>query len=448
MLMAMMACAAMFGGCAKDGSGGTAKTELPDYDRTGTEFMISSWGCPRPTEEEFQTYVDCGFNAMFLTQVNSFYTDYPDCEDQEDLYEKFLALGDEFGLDIYLNMHNSYQADLSQKMVETAKKHPSYAGMHWADEPAPAAFSDIAARVPGYQNSLPDTEFVVNLLPSYSVLFAENKLESYPRYIEDYCESVLSLVEGEKWLSVDSYPIVQQGLYSMDYLFDLGVLAWKAKEYGANSHMCIQSIMWDNENGNGNSDHFRELTEEDIRIQVYTSLAFGMHSISYFTYAPCGGMEVEKSLVDLAGNKTDYYTFVQKINAELKNFEKIYTSFRWNGVFTLREGNRIPAPFMNLNELGDILYSVQDLNTIAEASANGNVVCGVFEDEKKNEGFLFVNYADSKENKTVTVDLSFVSANKLLVVRKGEKSVIDVEDGAYQLELSPCEGIFVVPYVG
>lgn len=445
-MAAMMACAAAFGGCAKDNKNPSGQGSLPDYEKTGTQFMISSWGCPRPTEEEFQTYVDCGFNAMFLTQTHSFYQDYPDCSDQEDLYEKFLTLGDAFGIDVYLNMHNSYQADLSGKMVETAKRHTSYAGMHWADEPAPAAFSDLAARVPGYQQDLPGTEFVVNLLPSYSVLFAENKIESYPRYIEEYCESVLSHVEGEKWLSVDSYPIVQQGLYSMDYLFDLGTLAWKAKEYGANSHMCIQSIMWDNESGNGNSDHFRELTEEDIRIQVYTSLAFGMHSISYFTYAPCGGMEVEKSLVDAQGNKTEYYAFAQTINAELKNFEKIYTSFRWNGVFTLREGNRVPVPFMSLHELTEIMYSVQDLNTVADASADGNVVCGVFEDGEKNEGFMFVNYADSAENKTVTVDLSFVSANKLLVVRKGQKTVVDVRDNAYRLELSPCEGVFVVPF--
>ena len=443
-MAALMLSLSAFGGCGTK----PETKELPDYDKTGTDIMISSWGCPKPNAEEFQIYKECGFNAMFLTQVNSYYDGYPDCKDPADLWEKYLTLGDEFGLDIYPHMHNAYQADLSQKMVDTAKKHPSYAGMHWADEPAPDKFGDIAARVPAYESALPGTTFCVNLLPSYSVLFAEDKITSYQNYIESYCKSVLSLVEGEKYLSVDSYPIIQQGLYFMDYLFDLGVLAKYAKKFDANSHMCIQSIMWDNEGGNGNSDHFRELTEEDIRIQVYTSLAFGIHSLSYFTYAPCGGMEVEKSCVDAEGNKTEYYDYVKTVNRELNDFSKIYTSFTWNGVMTLKEGSRVPAAFMSLNELTDILYTVEDLDSVASAAANGNVVCGVFEDGEKNEGFLFVNYADSKENKKVTIDLGFTAANKLLVVRKGEKTIVDVKNKRYSLELDVCEGVFAVPYVG
>ena len=115
---------------------------------------------------------------------------------------------------------------------------------------------------------------------------------------------------------------------------------------------------------------------------------------------------------------------------------------------TLKEGNRVPAAFMSLNELTDILYTVEDLDSVASAAANGNVVCGVFEDGEKNEGFLFVNYADSKENKKVTIDLGFTAANKLLVVRKGEKTIVDVKNKQYSLELDVCEGVFAVPYVG
>lgn len=96
-------------------------------------------------------------------------------------------------------------------------------------------------------------------------------------------------------------------------------------------------------------------------------------------------MEVEKSCVDAEGNKTEYYDYVKTVNRELNDFSKIYTSFTWNGVMTLKEGNRVPAAFMSLNELTDILYTVEDLDSVASAAANGNVVCGVFEDGEKTK---------------------------------------------------------------
>ena len=59
-----------------------------------------------------------------------------------------------------------------------------------------------------------DTTFMVNLLPSYASDFNgntnwwESSIESldknaYKNYLQTYCDTVLSQVQGEKWLSMD-----------------------------------------------------------------------------------------------------------------------------------------------------------------------------------------------------------------------------------------------------
>lgn len=69
--------------------------------------------------------------------------------------------------------------------------------------------------------------------------------------------------------------------------------------------------------------------EEYMRYEAFTALAYGAQGIIYWTYAqrrnPSSGVETySTALIDINGNKTEYWNYAKNVNSEIKKFATIF----------------------------------------------------------------------------------------------------------------------------
>ena len=109
----------------------------------------------------------------------------------------------------------------------------------------------------------------INLFPTY----ASSKQLGNPTYA-DHLESFMRTVRPAV-LSYDHYSLMKDGTDRKDYFENLSLIREAGLRWGVPPWNIILSI-----------PHFgyRDPTEAEMRWQVYTSLAYGMKGILYFTY--------------------------------------------------------------------------------------------------------------------------------------------------------------------
>ena len=329
------------------------------------------------------------------------------------------------------------------------------------DEPAATteAMNRLAEYAAWYNSVYGASEmpFMVNLYPSYAGYFTTNKsgdYTTYPAYVKAYCDIVLSQVTGTKYLSMDSYPIMADGTLQQYFMYDLAVLKAYSVEYDAIANVILQGCGW---NGNQNLAP----TEEQMRFQLYTALAFGMDSISWWGYAPnqaTGAVIVDgQSAVKADGTKnTDVYNAIQKVNGELATFGPLYKTYDWQGVIMsspskgfINIGKDAQYEAFNKvkNESVFSKYLLSASNTDAFSSVSGsgsNYVMSVMKDKNNNEAFAVVNYSAVEDNKTLKLTLKTNVNGQYIIYTAGGSQTVDIKTGGYTLTLAPGQGAFIV----
>ncbi len=314
-----------------------------------------------------------------------------------------------------------------------------------------------------------DVTFMVNLLPSYASYFQKESSswfgssttldkDAYKAYIEEYCTKVLSQVKGEKWLSVDTYPINADKTLHDTFLFDLGVIKYYAMQYGAHAHVALQSSGFANSEDDSKE---RIPNVAEMRMQAYAALAFGMDSISWFTYSPSGSdSETFYTFVDNDGNITDQtaYDEFKAVNTELNAIGAVYSAFDWKGVILgagKDNGNIFSADqdydaFETVSgQIGDYELAVSDtkhLSSVATNKTNWNYIMGVMEDAVGNEGYVLCNYNSHEENRAQTITLTFDSnVTEVVIYRGGVAQTVSVTDKTLTVDLATGEGVIILP---
>jgi len=333
-----------------------------------------------------------------------------------------------------------------------------FAGLLVWDEPHPttAAMNRLAEYAVWfnevYGESTEEMPFMVNLFPSYAS-FTSGDYKSYSAYIKAYCDIVLSQVEGTKYLSTDTYPIMADGTLKENFLYDLAVLKAYAMDYDAFVHACLQSSGWDE----GNTTQAKAPTEEQMRLQLYTALAFGMDSVSWFTYSPSNDSITNQSPVDFAGNKNEaVYNAMQAVNTDLATFGSLYKMYDWKGVimsspakgglFGIGQDAQYNAynKVKSASEFSKYLLSANNTKAFSSVSGSGNYIIGVMEDTNGNEAFTVVNYSAIKDNKLLSLTLTgAVNANYTIYV-DGVAQEVTIGTSGYTLNLNPGQGAFIV----
>lgn len=445
------------------------KINLPDYDSKKNEYGIdiSGWLIPKNISASDVGWItDAGINIMHAVAAGDSETlFFPEYNDEAKAKLNFFR---DKGIQIYVNTCSRDAASFQK--ISSFGKHDGVIGMSY-DEPTKAEIDEIAKHVDYFNRNGNGKNMLVNLFPSFASSVKSDfgkwyntTQQKYELYLQYYCDNVLSkLTSGEKWLSADRYLLTydKNGNKCIDsgWLADVQSIAKVAKNYGAKTNFFIQTMPFGATNGvatgakEGSRD--RVPTYNDIRLQQYALMAFGYDGISLFCYgSPIADGEFASSqygMIDRNGNKTEIYDAVKQANNELLSFDHVLKQFAWQGVFTCDAGKTITgtsstsnASFKSLDRI-----SLANVSSLSKVSASADTLCGYFKDAAGNDGIMVVNYNETTENLTDTVELTFDSSkyNAAVCYVGGVKKVFTgLTDGKLSLSLGAGEGIFVIPY--
>lgn len=349
----------------------------------------------------------------------------------------------------------------------TAKDHPALWGDDVVDEPLFETL-DRAGQCLGYYDSIyPDKNGFINLLPGnafdgatapfslkamHSVMvkglgkvrideYAGTKLEGayaqalyhcnpsvyeFRKYVSDFVNKVPS-----DYVSVDIYPLRLNDVTLDMWLPTLDVCASAARDTGRDFWVITQSSGY---HDNEDKGEVRACSEEDIRWQMYTSLAFGAKAVVHATYLG-GWWDHTANMIDDNGNRTENYYSVQKINSEVEVFSDIYGGYKWNGCY-LTNGHLAEG-----TESGYLDSKPDEIS--CNVKTESPVLTGCFESESdSSKAYVFVNMNNTADDESARINVAFDDAEKITVYRKGV--ITELDGNSLDITLDNEEGIFVI----
>lgn len=450
-----------FSGCVNDNT--MDKIILPDYDAKINEYEISvsGWLIPASLNAENVKWIrEAGISVMHAVAAGDDYTlSFPKYDDAAKSALKLL--GDE-GIGVYVNTCSKEGS--SFRKISQFKESPAVLGMS-LDEPNKAEIDSMAKEVANYNANADGRTFYSNLFPSFSSVVRSEFGGVFEDYLSYYCDNVLSkLTTGEKWLSVDRYPLTynKNGEKCLDseWLFDVQTVAKTARAYdGIKTNFFIQTMPYGiNEDGSPQGAKYgsrdRVPTYEDVKMQEYALMAFGYDGISMFCYGtPLVGFEFAESqyaMIGRDGKKTDIYDSVKRANYECMAFDHVLLQFDWVGTFTNDAGqttvgtNRTTnASFKQLTRI-----SLENIPSLKEVTSTADTLFGYFTDKEGNDGIMAVNYNETTKNLSDKAELTFDATkyNRAVVYNGGMKTVRELSVGKLVLELGVGDGAFVIPF--
>lgn len=427
------------------------------------------------TEEAFQDYIDCGFtyvmpeyDGLYDVKTNGATREAAYTFEESDLYA-YMEMAEKMNLPVVIgasiltSMTNTEDYRLTEdvklylaEMVENLSKYKMFKGFTLRDEPN-IEYAKSFKAVYDYMKELnPDLYQYTAFLPIHSgdpTRFSRNyngDLEAaYLEYIEAFSDATDGFVYDHYPLIVN--PTTEITSISEAWYQNLRLVAEHALENDYDAGIVLQSCAYGPEGGENTQEHRRAITTKaDAAYQVYTSLAYGMKNITWFTYwehwMNSTNEEFYSAMVNYpkeAGGepiKTDAYYAVKEINEEIKKFDHVFLKFDWEGTMAVtREGAEVSIP---MTYVGDYQSP-----RIKEVKATDEAIIGCMKDEDGYDGFMIVNATDPGLNKSNSVTVTFKQTSKALIYVNGEEQTVDLKDGSYTFELEAGEGVFVIPIV-
>lgn len=330
------------------------------------------------------------------------------------------------------------------KKYETAAKafydHPAIWGIDIGDEPSALDFPYFGELVRSLNGLLPGVPLYLNLYPNYASV-AENSgsqtvsqlgTATYGEYIEAYCRYV-----PLDYISYDFYPYTEPERQDefLSRMYDNFIVVSDACRKTGRSFWYIPQV---------NSRPGLQATSENrLRFQAFAAMSFGAEVIMWGCW--CKGWWTN-NVLDVAGQQTEQYGKLKRVNRGLKSMGGIYMKFRTEATHFVgfpRDSARNPKqPCRIVDALTTASFS-------GLRASNGAALL-VGEMKPRNPSTkgqaLFVTAADDPcDEHHNTFDLLFrVPKN---VQAFGENDVIPIQrkaDGCCSLQLSSCEAVLLV----
>jgi hypothetical protein len=210
------------------------------------------------------------------------------------------------------------------KIVADYGDHPALYGYYVQDEPNAVWFPALGEINAEFLKRDPRHLPYINLFPTYASV-EQLGTPTYADHLDRFLRTVRPLV-----LSYDHYCLLQGDQDRADYFENLELIREAGLRYGVPPWNIILS-----------TPHlgYRDPTPAEMRWQVYTSLAYGMKGLMYFTYWGDG------AIVDAQGQPTAHYAPIQQWNAEVQVLGRILLRLESVGGLSHRRGpvGRPPA---------------------------------------------------------------------------------------------------------
>ena len=289
------------------------------------------------------------------------------------------------------------------------KAHPALQGYYIQDEPWAGIFADMETIVQ-HVRAIDDTHpCYINLLPGYSEWIGEG--EPFRNYIHNYLTAV-----STPFLSFDHYPVVMENevrVVRANYYSDLEIVSDECKK--------VDKPFWGFALSIPHYD-YPTPTLADLRLQVYSNLAYGAQCIEYFTYWVASSLGA-LAPIDASGNKTEIYYLVQQMNREIKARSAVFLGAKV--LWTAHTGSSIPMHCTELDK-SQLPEAIQSL----EISEPGALVSLM---EKGDDRFLVV----VNRNLTEEIRVKAVGSSTLhQVLRNGS-----VEPVTFGLTVDPGDAL-------
>ncbi|MCC6679371.1 MAG: hypothetical protein IT445_00565 [Phycisphaeraceae bacterium] len=252
------------------------------------EFLISYWGGPPAEEttlERYREIAECGFNVV-MPPAN-------DADVPTNL--KILDLCAELGLKAIIADNRMPEAagELSDEkkqaldaLVADYTNHPALAGYFIRDEPPTRLLPAVAAIHRYLLEKDPHHLPFVNLYPNYA-----KPARFDDKGYEDHVAQFIELVQP-RLVSWDHYK--QMAGDESLYFLNLNTIRQQCLKANLPYVQIILALPhWS----------YRNPSEADLRWQVYTSLAYGVRGIMYFTYLDTAGLEPGRRPGDLRARR-------------------------------------------------------------------------------------------------------------------------------------------------
>ena len=202
--------------------------------------------------------------------------------------------------------------ELYEKAAADFADHPAVWGIDTGDEPSGLEFPHLG-RIFEVVNRLFPNQFAnLNLHPVYAMTPGFNYLqtENYEAYIAEYCKHI-----DADYICYDFY-VYQGGMTAAKMYDNLRIVADACRDTGKSMWITIQV---------NSTDPERPMTENQLRFQAYSAMAFGAENIIWACYTAGWWYQ---NVLDENGEKTEQYDKLKKINGEIRTMAEAYMRFR------------------------------------------------------------------------------------------------------------------------
>jgi hypothetical protein len=194
------------------------------------------------------------------------------------------------------------RSNVTSLVAETGK-HPAVYGYYLRDEPGAKFFPGLAEVAALVRELAPGKWAYINLFPDY----AENWQLQATNY-QDYLERFVNTVHPTT-LSYDNYALMDDGGLRQSYWSNLESMRAVAKKYHLPFWNIVLSVA---------HFHYREPSAADLRFEVYSSLAYGVRGLAYFTYFTPEHGNYRMAPIDQFGHETATWGCLRNVNLQIQ----------------------------------------------------------------------------------------------------------------------------------
>ena len=209
--------------------------------------------------------------------------------------------GDDYG--------KPFDAELAEKnlpaLIKKVNKHPAVMGYHLRDEPGATEFPALGRAVEIVKKLAPGKWPYINLFPGMGA--------DYDTYLEQF-----ATVCKPTAYSYDNYPLGEDGKFSYGFWANIA----QVREAALKHNLPFWNIILTAPHWN-----YRELTQADLRLQMYGSLVYGAKGISFYKFmasslpilkAPDLG-NFRAAPLDQFGERTATWNWLRNVNHQVQN---------------------------------------------------------------------------------------------------------------------------------
>lgn len=317
-----------------------------------------------------------------------------------------------------------------EEAAASFKDHPAIWGIDIGDEPSALDFPYYGEVMRKVEQLFPNQFAFLNLYPNYASVSQNSSAQTknqlgtptYEEHIRQYCEHVPA-----DYISYDFY--YKNVGVAKDYA-NLRVVSDACRKTGRGMWVTVQVNSYDPKVW---------ITENELRFQAYSALAFGAENITWACYT--AGWWTNQVL-DEKGVKTQQYDKLKKINAELHSIGNDYMRYASKSTsFIGFNGTDM------LDGTGEKSLSVYKDEVFTDLSAGCPLVIGEMTAKDGGDGkALFVCVADDPFDKAQkTHKLRFKAPGREVSVKCGDSYLPMRRDAEcwYECVISSCQGLLI-----